>query len=69
MISSKLTSKAQTVLPVAVREYLGVGPGDELVYELKDGQVVLRARKREDDPFVHFDEWSSDEDEQLFRDL
>lgn len=42
---STVTSKNQTTLPKAVVEALGVQPSDELLYEIKSGQVVLRARK------------------------
>ena len=41
MIISKLTSKAQTTIPRAVRAALGVEPGDEIVYAIEDGRVVL----------------------------
>ncbi|TKT75373.1 type II toxin-antitoxin system PrlF family antitoxin [Aquamicrobium sp. LC103] len=41
---SKVTSKGQTTIPVEVREYLGLKPGDQLVYSVRDGKVELRAR-------------------------
>ncbi len=44
MITSKITSKSQTTIPPAVREILSVGPGDELVYELRGNQVMLRRK-------------------------
>ncbi len=42
MVTSKLTTKAQTVIPGPVREHLRVGPGDEISYELIAGGAVIR---------------------------
>lgn len=37
-----LTSKSQVTLPKAIREFLGVSPGQEIDYEaLPDGRVVI----------------------------
>ncbi len=47
MITSKITSKSQTTIPPAVRQLLGVGPGDELVYDVEQGRVVLRRKSPE----------------------
>jgi len=41
VITSKLTSKAQTTIPQPVRAALGVTEGDELAYTIEDGRVVL----------------------------
>ena len=41
MIVSKLTSKAQTTIPKPIRMALELRPGDELSYEILNGQVVL----------------------------
>ena len=64
MITSRITSKAQTTVPQAVRSALGVREGDELAYEIADGRVILtRARPvAADDPFAEFDEWNSEAD-------
>ncbi len=64
MITSRITSKAQTTVPQAVRNALGVREGDELAYEIADGRVVLtKARPPvEDDPFAEFQEWNSEVD-------
>ena len=37
MVVSKLTSKAPTTIPQPVRTALGIGPGDEIAYEIMDG--------------------------------
>jgi antitoxin PrlF len=44
MIHSRLTSKSQTTIPRAVRDALGVGPGDDLAYLLEGGRVTLASR-------------------------
>ena len=72
MITSKLTTKAQTTVPHAVRAALGLKAGDLLWYELVDGQVVLRkspATAIKDDPFGAFDEWRSPADEKAYGQL
>lgn len=76
MITSKLTSKAQTTIPQPVRAALGLGPGDEIAYAIEDGRVLLTkacARIHRgmpfDDPFATFWEWDTPEDEEAFGDL
>lgn len=71
MIVSRITSKAQTTVPQAVRKALGLKPGDDLVYEIRDGQVLLtKARPApHDDPFATFDEWSGDADTKAYAGL
>lgn len=72
MITSKLTSKAQTTIPLPVRSALDLHPGDELRYEIKGGRVVLAKAQREavaDDPFRTFTEWDSDADRKAYADL
>ena len=75
MITSKLTSKAQTTIPQAVRTALGVKPGDEIAYAITDGQVLLTkaAKPRRgapfEDPFAFFREWDAPEDDEAFGDL
>jgi antitoxin PrlF len=68
MIYSKITSKAQTVLPKQVRELLGVKPGDRLSYKVtKQGVVIDKVTvANEDDPFAVFSEWSSAADEKAY---
>ena len=38
---AKLTSKGQLTLPVLVRRTLGVGRGDEVIFEISAGQVTV----------------------------
>ncbi|MCL8385294.1 AbrB/MazE/SpoVT family DNA-binding domain-containing protein [Xanthobacter aminoxidans] len=71
MIVSKLTSKAQTTIPQAVRTALHLKEGDEIAYSIEDGRVVLTkaATKAGDDPFATFTEWDSDADRKAYADL
>jgi len=46
MVKSRISSKGQITLPKAIREALGLRPGEEVVFELRDDEVVLRPRRR-----------------------
>jgi antitoxin PrlF len=72
VITSKLTSKAQTTIPQPIRAALKLKEGDELVYEIRGEQVVLtKARQvfEGDDPFRTFGEWNSAADRKAYGDL
>jgi antitoxin PrlF len=71
MIKSKLTSKAQTTIPLPVRNALRLGPGDELVYAIEGDRVILTKADRPpvDDPFATFSEWSSESDREGYAEL
>lgn len=71
MITSRLTSKAQTTIPQPVRAALNLQDGDELQYELQGDQVVLRKAWRApmDDPFATFDEWDGEADRKAYAGL
>jgi len=65
MITSRLTSKAQTTIPQPVRAALGLKTGDEIAYVIENGRVVLQRfepRPEADDPFASFHEWSTEAD-------
>jgi antitoxin PrlF len=68
MITSKITSKAQTTIPQPVREALHVGEGDELAYQIERGRVIVTKAGRlpSDDPFATFSEWASDNDQRAY---
>lgn len=70
-VFSRVSVKSQTVLPRAVRERLGVKPGDTLRYRMTDAGVLLdKALPNEaDDPFAAFSEWSGQADEAAYADL
>lgn len=71
MITSKLTSKAQTTIPQPVRTVLHLREGDELAYVIEEGRVILMRKpsEREDDPFRTFSEWDSEADTKAYADL
>ena len=72
MITSKITSKAQTTIPQPVRTALGLREGDELAYQIDGDRVVLTKARPPgfaEDPFVAFSEWSSDADTEGYADL
>jgi antitoxin PrlF len=72
MITSKLTSKAQTTIPQPVRTALHLREGDEIAYVIEPGRVVLtRAQPSTmaDDPFGAFSEWDSPADTEAYATL
>ena len=71
MITSKLTSKAQTTIPQPVRMALHLAEGDELAYEIDGARVILtKASDRgAEDPFGAFTEWESDADRKAYEKL
>ena len=74
MITSKITSKAQTTIPQPVRNALGLREGDEVAYQIDGDRVVLtKAAPQQpgfaEDPFATFTEWDSDADREGYADL
>ena len=68
MITSRLTTKAQTTIPQPVRSALHLEPGDELAYVIEDGRVILTKAHADvaDDPFRSFEEWNSPADRKAY---
>lgn len=66
---SKMSVKAQTVLPKPVREKLGLKPGDTVRFLIEDDKVTVAKHLGEDDPFQAFTEWSSPEDDEAYAGL
>src|SRR6185437_3440438 len=63
MITSKLTSKAQTTIPSPVRAALRLAVGDEIVYTIDGDRVILtKAEGAGEDPFATFGDWASEAD-------
>jgi antitoxin PrlF len=68
MILSRISSKAQTTVPRAVRAALGITEGDQLVWQVEGDRVVLKraAVVEKADPFdgsfANFEEWADDLD-------
>ena len=71
MIVSKVTSKAQTTIPLAVRKALRLKAGDQVGYMIEaDGVVLVRVSAgAEDDPFATFVEWASAADSKAYADF
>ena len=73
MITSKLTSKAQTTIPQpGSARHSGCVRGDAIAYVIEAGHVVLtRARPNAvaDDPFATFSEWDSAADTEAYAGL
>jgi len=72
MITSRLTSKAQTTIPQPVRAALHLKEGDDLVYEIEQNRVILSKANRSkgsDDPFRSFTEWDGESDRKAYADL
>src|ERR1700712_329527 len=68
MITSKITSKAQTTIPQPVRAALRLKEGDEVAYIIEAGRVILTRAGSDnpDDPFATFSEWDSDADRKAY---
>jgi antitoxin PrlF len=71
LITSKLSSKAQTTIPQPVRAALRLKEGDEIAYAIEDGRVVLSRVVGEpaEDPFGTFNEWNTDADRRAYAKL
>ncbi len=71
MITSKLTSKAQTTIPQPIRTALHLRPGDELAYEIEGDKIILKKAGKDssDNPFALFTEWDSQTDRDAYADL
>jgi antitoxin PrlF len=72
VITSRITSKAQTTIPQPVRVALGLKAGDDVAYQIEGDRVVLtksRQGQSADDPFAAFSEWSSPADQTGYADF
>jgi antitoxin PrlF len=74
MQTSKLSGRGQVTLPGEIRKAAGLGPGDLVACEVRDGVILLKRLEPLDAEFHHalsgtLDEWASPEDEEAFRDL
>ena len=50
MYLTKLTSKNQTTIPEGIRKFLGIKPGEKVEWVIEGDTVILRAKKRYEDP-------------------
>lgn len=72
MITSRLSSKAQTTIPQPVRTALRLHEGDEIAYVIEAGRVILSRRQPDmeaEDPFATFSEWAGDADRAAYASL
>lgn len=71
MITSKLTSKAQTTIPQPVRSALKLREGDEIAYLIADDHVVISkaTSPAAEDPFATFGEWDGEADRKAYANL
>ena len=72
MITSRLTSKAQTTIPQPIRAALHLREGDEIAYAIEAGRVVLtrfRPMEAAEDPFRCFSEWEGAADTEAYAKL
>jgi AbrB family looped-hinge helix DNA binding protein len=70
-IVSTITTKAQTTIPREVRQRLGLGPGDKLIYEIEGEAVRIRKAPVLDLAYLRalqatLSEWDSPEDEAAY---
>ncbi|MGY4505075.1 antitoxin PrlF [Bradyrhizobium sp. GM24.11] len=71
MITSKLTTKAQTTIPQAVRSALHLKERDEIAYTITGDKVIMTKAGLAlvDDPFATFNEWDSEADRKAYATL
>lgn len=71
MIISKITSKAQTTIPRAIRAALKLGMGDTIVYAIEGDRVVITKATEPavNSPTAAFDEWDSENDRHAYAGL
>ncbi|MCH7613778.1 MAG: AbrB/MazE/SpoVT family DNA-binding domain-containing protein [Candidatus Marinimicrobia bacterium] len=67
MITSKVTSKAQTTIPKKVREKLDIHVNDTIMFEIKEDYAIIRKLKVVDTGYLKaletiLEEWNSEED-------
>ncbi len=70
VLLSKLTSKAQTVIPKQIRARLDLKPGDVVRYRVTDGGVIIdKLPPAVEEDLAAFGEWASAADERAYADL
>ncbi len=72
--TSKLTKKYQATIPEPVRRLLHLESGDEIAFDIEDDDVRLRKARSVDLVFAQsiegtLSEWTTEADEEAYRDL
>ncbi len=73
-LTSKVTQKYQATIPQAIREKLNIEKGDRIIFEIEDEKVILKKVFSPDWEYLEsvsatLSEWSSEADEEAYRDL
>lgn len=73
-LTSKVTQKYQATIPQAIRKKLAIEKGDRVIFEIEDEKVVLKKISPLDWEYLEslsatLGEWSSEADEEAYRDL
>jgi antitoxin PrlF len=73
-LTSKVTQKYQATIPQVIRKKLEIEKGDRIIFEIDNGQVVLKKLSPLDWEYLEsvaqtLGEWSSLADEQAYSDL
>ena len=50
----RVTQKGQVTIPIDVRKMLDIKTGDELLFEIRDGEVIVRKRQPAREAFHKF---------------
>jgi antitoxin PrlF len=68
VLLSKLTSKAQTVIPREIRARLDLKPGDVVRYRVTDAGVLIDKlpQQNDEDALASFSEWTSASDDKAY---
>ncbi|HEY2659877.1 MAG TPA: AbrB/MazE/SpoVT family DNA-binding domain-containing protein [Caulobacteraceae bacterium] len=71
MLLSKLTSKAQTVIPREIRAQLDLKPGDVVRYRHTDAGILIDKLPpaSDEDSLSAFSEWASSADDKAYSGL
>ena len=72
--TSKLTKKYQTTIPEPVRRLLHLEAGDAIAFDIENDDVHIRKARPVDSAFAQsleatLNEWTSEADEEAYRDL
>jgi len=74
VILTKLTRKYQTTIPAEVRRILGLNKGDSVAFEIEADRVMVRKALPMDTQYLRslestLCEWTSDDDDEAYRNL